>query len=36
MLAVRYKTYEAEAASTFLLTMLTLVVVVPVVITLAR
>lgn len=36
MLAVRYKTYESEAASTFLLTMLTMVVVVPLVITLAR
>jgi malonate transporter and related proteins len=36
MLAVRYKVYEAEAASTFLLTTLAMVVVVPLVITLVR
>jgi len=34
MLAVRYKVYEAEAASTFLLTTLSMVIVVPIVITL--
>ena len=36
MLAVRYKVYEAEAASTFLLTTLAMVVVVPIIVTLAR
>ena len=36
MLAVRYKIYEAEAASTFLLTTLAMVVIMPIVITLTR
>jgi predicted permease len=36
MLAVRYKIYEAEAASTFLLTTISMVVVVPIAITLSR
>jgi malonate transporter and related proteins len=36
MLAVRYKVYEAEAASTFLLTTVSMVVVVPIAITLSR
>ena len=36
MLAVRYKVYEAEAASTFLLTTLAMVIAIPVAITLAR
>jgi predicted permease len=36
MLAVRYKVYEAEAAATFLLTTLAMIVVVPIVIMLTR
>jgi malonate transporter and related proteins len=36
MLAVRYKVYEAEAASTFLLTTISMVIVVPIAITLTR
>ena len=36
MLAVRYKVYEAEAASTFLLTTLAMVIVMPIAITLTR
>jgi hypothetical protein len=36
MIAVRYKVYQAEAASTFLLSTLAMVVVVPIVITLTR
>ncbi|HTZ53976.1 MAG TPA: AEC family transporter [Candidatus Acidoferrum sp.] len=36
MLAVRYKVYEAEAASTFLLTTLSMIVIIPLAITLTR
>jgi predicted permease len=36
MIAIRYKVYQAEAASTFLLTTLAMVVVVPIVVTLTR
>jgi predicted permease len=36
MLAVRYKVYEAEAASTFLLTTLSMIIIVPIAITLTH